>query len=201
VRGWLVGLVIGLVVGAGAMYLVLRWPWGGGAPVSPDAAPVAAASPDAGKPKTSLKKKRPRSGTPQPGAPDVDEPDDVQLSAGDRALEWRGDNVVLPPQKLDMGGGIEARPLQDSEIGATLSNQTAAVRECVIAGATGTDLHATLTFKLVVDGTGRVTKSSLQAPHYLFEKGLLGCVQRALARLRFPATGAPTLVTFPINIG
>jgi hypothetical protein len=28
---------------------------------------------------------------------------------------------------------------------------------------------------------------------------LLGCAQRALSSLKFPATGAPTLVTFPIN--
>jgi hypothetical protein len=46
-----------------------------------------------------------------------------------------------------------------------------------------------------------VTRSRLEAPRYLFERGLLGCAQRALGRLRFPATGAPTLVTFPVHLG
>ena len=53
-------------------------------------------------------------------------------------------------------------------------------------------LQADITIKLIVDGTGRVTTSRLQAPHYLFEKGLLGCAQRALGRMRFPSRGAPT---------
>ena len=59
---------------------------------------------------------------------------------------------------------------------------------------------ATITVKLLVDGNGRVTRSRLQAPRYLFEHGLLGCAQRALGRMKFPATGAPTLVTLPVNL-
>jgi hypothetical protein len=46
-----------------------------------------------------------------------------------------------------------------------------------------------------------VSRSQLQAPHYLFEKGLLNCAQRALGQIKFPATGAPTVVTFPVNLG
>jgi hypothetical protein len=107
----------------------------------------------------------------------------------------------VPAQKIDMGAGGDARKLDDSEINSTVSGQTGGVRDCVVQGATGTDLRATITIKLLVDGTGRVTKSRLQAPHYLFDKGLLGCAQRALGRMRFPASGAPTLVTFPVNLG
>jgi hypothetical protein len=70
-----------------------------------------------------------------------------------------------------------------------------------VQGATNTDLRATITVKLVVDRGGRVTRSRVQAPHYLFEHGLLGCTQRALGRMHFPATGAATLVTLPINLG
>jgi hypothetical protein len=204
VRGWLVGLVIGLVVGAGAMYLGLRGPWGGGgSSAAPDAA-IAVAPADAGVAKPKKKRRPPRSGTPLPGTPDpedVDETSPVELTAADRTLEWRGDAVALPPHKVDMAGGGEARALEDSEINATVGNQTAGVRECVVAGATGTDLRATITIQLVVDGNGRVGKSRIQAPRYLFGKGLLACAQRALSRMRFPATGAPTLVTFPVNLG
>ncbi|HEX7994239.1 MAG TPA: hypothetical protein VF506_09975, partial [Streptosporangiaceae bacterium] len=59
----------------------------------------------------------------------------------------------------------------------------------------------TITVKLLVDGRGRVTRSRIQAPHYLFEHGLLGCTQRALGRMHFPATGGATIVTLPVNLG
>lgn len=190
------------------MYLVLRPPWGGGAVATPvDAGAVSMAPADAGVGKPKKKKKRRPPGTvATPGAPDEEEyyeetePLPV-LTEADRRLEWRGEDVTLPQTKLDMGGAGEQRKLDDNEINNTISNQANGVRDCVVQGATNTDLRATITVKLVVDGTGRVSKSKLQAPHYLFEKGLLNCVQRALGKMKFPATGAPTLVTLPVNLG
>lgn len=210
-RGLPIGIVIGLVLGAGAMYLVLRPPWGG-APVSAphDAGTIATAPPDAGTPGKRKKRRRRHAGTvAAPGGPDTaDTGDDFEetdpmpvLTAADRRLEWRGDDVKLPAQRLDMAGGAEARSLDDGEINTTISRQSGPVRDCVIQGATNTDLRATITVDFIVDGSGRVTKSRLQAPHYLFEQGLLNCAQRALGRLKFPSTGAPTKVTFPINLG
>ena len=61
------------------------------------------------------------------------------------------------------------------------------------------DLSGTITVKMVVEGNGRVSRSRVQAPHYLFSQGVLACVQGALRSLKFPATGAPTLVTLPVN--
>jgi hypothetical protein len=53
--------------------------------------------------------------------------------------------------------------------------------------------------KMVVEGTGKVSRSRVQAPHYMFGQGLLACVKGQLAQGRFPSTGAPTLVTLPVN--
>jgi hypothetical protein len=134
---------------------------------------------------------------------DTDEqsgPARVVLTAADRALEWRGDSTSIS-RKIDMNAPGDARPLETGEINSTVSSQTGGVRACVERGAANTDLRATITFKIVVEGTGRVTRSQIQAPRYLFEKGLQGCAQRALGQMRFPATGAPTLVTFPVNLG
>ena len=100
-----------------------------------------------------------------------------------------------------MAGGGEARALDDGEINATITSQGGGVTECVVQGATGTDLRGTITVKLLVDGHGRVIRSRLQAPHYLFEHGLLGCMQRAVGRMHFPATGGASLVTVPVNLG
>jgi hypothetical protein len=192
------------------MYLVLRPPWGGGDTAPIDAGTVAVVPADAGaaKPKP---KKRGHTGKASGGRTTAgsDFSDDgtadpapaprIVLSAADRALEWRGDNTSIS-RKIDMNSPDSARSLESGEINATISNQTGGVRQCVMQGATNADLRATITVKLVVEGTGKVSRSQLQAPHYLFEKGLLGCAQGALRGMTFPATGAPTLVTFPINL-
>ncbi|MDX2089949.1 MAG: AgmX/PglI C-terminal domain-containing protein [Kofleriaceae bacterium] len=204
-----VGIIIGLALGAGGMYLALRPPWGGGGtPPPPDAGVIATAPPDAVVTKGKKKRRKRPAGTVAPSTNDpsgeweeYEETTAAILSDADRKLEWRGDDTTLPRSTIDMAGGGEARPLDDAEINNTVASQSKGVQDCVVQGATGTDLQATITIKLVVDGNGRVTKSRIQAPHYLFEKGLLGCVQRALGKMKFPATGAPTSVTFPVNLG
>jgi hypothetical protein len=208
VRGIPIGIVIGLVLGAGAMYLALRPPWGGASVSAPhDAGTIATAPSDAGTPSKRKKRRRRHAGSvAAPGTPDTgDDYEETEplpvLTAADRRLEWRGDEVKLPAQRLDMSGGAEARSLDDGELNTTISRQSGPVRDCVIQGATNTDLRATITVDFIVDGSGRVTRSRLQAPHYLFDKGLLDCARRALGRLKFPSTGAPTKVTFPINLG
>jgi hypothetical protein len=185
------------------MYLALRPPWGGRGTAPHDAAVVVEyVPPDAGTAKP--KKKRPHHGPTAP-AGGSDEPEEVEgpatitLTGADRALEARGDDVTLPRQTIDMAGG-NARPLDDGEINAGVGGASG-VRSCVVTGATNTDLRATITIQMVVDANGHVTKSRIEAPHYLLEHGLLACIQRALRGLHFPATGAPTLVTFPVNLG
>jgi hypothetical protein len=215
VRGSLgLGLVIGLVMGAGAMYLVLRPPWGGHAAAPMDAATVASAPSDAGgsgKPKKKRPRHRPSGNGPVvPGGNDDEQwasqgdteetegPAPVQLTAADRALEWRGDDVSPPPRKIDMSS--DARPLEDGEIQSTISSQSGAAQSCVVQAATNAPLTGTITVKMVIDAQGHVSRSKLQAPHYLFEHGLLACMKGALGKMKFPATGMPTLVTMPINL-
>ena len=193
------------------MYLALRPPWGGGATTPPPEPTVVTSAPgDArvGSAKPTKKrptKKRPVGGTTTAagGTEEFEEtePELPPLSDADRRLEWRGDDVTLPATRIDMGAGGDARPLEDNEINNTINAQSGGVRDCVVTGATGTDLRATITVKLIVDGNGKVTKSKLHAPRYLLEKGLLNCTQRALRSMKFPATGAPTLVTLPVALG
>lgn len=189
------------------MYLVLRPPWAGrGATAPSDAGVVATATVDAGgKKKPPGQKRRAGGGTAAVAGGDDDGGGDdkpVVLTAADRVSEWRGEDVSLPKQKVDMGaGGGEGRPLDDGEIQTVLAGQGKGVQDCVVTGATNTDLHATITVQLVVDGNGRVIRSRVQAPRYLFDHGnLQACAKAAVARMSFPATGAPTQVTFPINL-
>jgi len=204
------------------MYLGLRPPWGGHGAVPSDAAVVAAAPGDASAAKSTHKKhgahRRPPApgpgGTTAPAAPGGDSDDQawanqgdtvdetgpapIVLSASDRALEWRGDDVTPPPRTVDMSSN--ARPLEDGEIKSAIASQSGPAQSCVVQAATNAQLQATITVKMVVDAQGRVTRSKLQAPHYLFEHGLITCIKPALAHIKFPATGMPTLVTMPINL-
>jgi hypothetical protein len=214
VRGSL-GLVIGAVIGAGAMYLALHLPWGGGASAPRDGGVIASAPSDAAPAKKAKKRvhRRPLGGGTPSGGGDSDDQawrdqgdaiEDsggaapVQLSAADRALEWRGDDVSPPPRKLDMSS--DSRTLDDGEIRSVIASQSGPAQHCVVQAAGNAELKATITVKMVVDGQGRVQRSKLQAPHYLFEHGLIGCIKGALAEMKFPSTGLPTLVTMPINL-
>jgi hypothetical protein len=199
------------------MYLVLRPPWGGHAAAPSDAAQVAAAPADGGSGKPKRKHggghRRPAGGggggmtggtsddqawANQGDVEETEGPAPVQLSAADRALEWRGDDVSPPPRKLDMSN--DARALDEGEIQSTISSPSGPAQQCVVQAATNAPLTGTITVKMVVDAQGHVSRSKLQAPHYLFEHGLLPCIKGALGRMKFPATGLPTLVTMPINL-
>jgi len=193
------------------MYLALRPPWAHQPTAPLDAGVVAEAPSDAGIAKK--KKRRPGGGAhrPGPGGEDEDwansgggeetEPAKlVQLSAADRALEWRGDDTTPPKQSIDMTSGRESRSLDNGEIQSVIASQSGGVQSCVVRAAGNTDLAGTIMVKMVVDGSGRVTRSRVQAPHYMFGQGLLACVQGGLRSWKFPATGAPTLVTLPVNL-
>jgi hypothetical protein len=194
------------------MYLALRPPWASDGTAPSDAGVVASAPSDGGVGKK--KKRRPGGGggvhRPGPGGEDEDwlnsgggeetePPRLVQLSAADRGLEWRGDDTTPPKQTIDMNGA-ESRSLDNGEIQSTISSQSGGVQSCVVKAAGNTDLSGTITVKMVVDGNGRVTRSRVQAPRYMFSQGLLACVQGGLRSWKFPATGAPTLVTLPVNL-
>ena len=124
----------------------------------------------------------------------------IPLTPADRALEWRGDDTSRSPQKIDMSNSAEARSLDTGEIQSAIDSQSGPAQQCVLQAGTNTNLSGVIMVKMIVDGAGHVTKTKVQAPHYMFEKGgLLGCIKGAVGRMHFTSTGASTLVTMPIN--
>ncbi len=191
------------------MYLALEKPWLRRAPVE---APVAQAEQVA--PETPAKKGKKRKGRGSSGGGRGDEllgsegggvPEEtaptIELTAADRKLVWRGPEVALPAARLDMTTDDGGRALNDDEIRSTVREQSGPIIDCMVSAASGTDLRATVTIRMLVDGKGRVTKHRLQAPQYLMEHGLPACVERAMGRIQFPAAGAVTLVTTPFELG
>ena len=195
----------GSVLGAGAMYLGLKQPWQRATPSVAITVDAPAAMQDGGTAKPSKRPGRNKTRSVSEPRDSVDDsaPDETappSLTAADRGLIWNGGDFGLPAKSIDMGGnGDESRPLSDGEINAGL--RSAGILECVVQAARGTDLQATITVKLLVEGTGRVSKHRVQAPRYLQDHGLAACVAKAAARVRFTATGAATLVTAPFVLG
>jgi len=197
VKLWL-GLAIGAVLGSGTMYLALERPW---ARRDTSPSPVAVAPVDAGVP--DKRKRRPTRARPTSGAIERDLDPAIVLTEADRRLEWRGDAVELPPRRIDMEGGeggADGRSLDDSEIQGTIQRDSGPILACVAETAGAAPLHGTITVVVLVDPRGRAVKARVQAPAYLLEHGLLACVRRAAQGLRFPGTGAHTIVTVPYDL-
>jgi hypothetical protein len=202
VKFWL-GLAIGVVLGVAGTYLAREQPWRSAAPIAVAPEPIPAAT-DAG---VAAKKKGHRrgggghAGSGGGGAVEPYEVDDeIQLTAADRALEWRGDPVALPPARVDLGAAGEARPLDDGEIQSGVAGGSAPMIGCIKDAVGGAPLSAEVTLQLLVGGDGRVQKLRVQAPTYLHEHGLLACARRAARGFPFAATGAPTIVTAPFHL-
>lgn len=194
---WL-GLVVGAVLGASATYLGIERPWRAPAKAPPVVAQVTPPAVDAGAaPKKG--KRRTRTTTPA-GTVEREVDDDVVLTDADRALEWRGDAVALPPRTADLSGGDDGRPLDDGEIQAAVGRGSRDMIGCIADAAGGAPLAGTVTVSMLVGGDGQVAKVRVRAARYLHEHGLLACARRAARALPFAATGAPTVVTVPFEL-
>lgn len=123
-----------------------------------------------------------------------------ELGAADRKLIWKGDAVALPARSVDFGGVGESRSLGPQEINQAIKSQSSAVLSCITVARGNAPLDAQITVKMLVDGGGAVTAVRMRAPAYLFEHGFYTCARKAATAMRFPATGAPTVVEAPYDL-
>lgn len=197
-RFWL-GLALGAVLGAVATWLVLARPWvTADAPPAIDAAP---AEPAEAKPRPGGKKRRRK-----PGARDdaADVADTVAappvLTAADRAMVWRGPRIQLSGGTVDMGEASSGRPLGSSEIDPALERSAPAIVSCVEKSLAGAELRGQVRLEMLVSGDGTVRKVRVGAARWLIDHGLADCASRAARQIRFPATGADTIVDAPYHL-
>lgn len=199
-RFWL-GLILGMLLGGAGAYAWLELPWR--AWLNEDAAAPDAGVAAASAPKPDRERKRRRGRRPR-GAADAEianAGDEIpSLTAADRALVWKGDAVALPPRQIDMTESGDARALDSGEIDQVIRSQSQPMIDCIAEARGQAELDARITLEMLVDGQGRVTKARVRAPAYLFAHGFHACARRAALGLRFPATGAPTVVTVPYDL-
>jgi hypothetical protein len=195
--GLAIGIAIGALLGATAMYLALERPWRGGAAV----AAVDAGVPDVGGPAVAKKKARKKKRGGGGGTRVEADPTAPPLSAADQKLSWKGESMDRPATTIDLGeDGDEARALSASEIQATIDRDGGGLERCVEDGLGGAVWSGEVTVQLLVDGNGRATKTRVRAPAFMHGHDVLGCARSAGKHLDFPATGGYTVVTVPIPI-
>jgi hypothetical protein len=195
VRGFASGLLVGVLVGGGAVYLAQVKPW--------EREAEATVEPDAG-PEVAKDTERPRRRTGQRrrggGTRTVEVTEDAPvLSAADRAMQRRGDAIALPTREVDFEGPA-GRPLNAGEINQVIRERSGAILDCITEARGQAQLDATVRLELLVDGDGRVVKSAVRAPRYLMQHGFDRCARRAAQAMRFPATGAHTIVDAPFDL-
>lgn len=122
------------------------------------------------------------------------------LTEAERALVWRGEAVALPPRQVDFGEGGGGRPLDGGEINQVIRGQSERMLACIAEARGLARIDATLLVKMLVDGGGKVVKMRARAPAYLFEQGFYPCASKAARAMRFPATGAATVIEAPYEL-
>lgn len=184
--GLLVGLLVGAGLGAGGMWLYRR-------PAAPVAVVAPAAAPERPSAPTPHTRRR---GTRAPAGAATDET--IVLSAADQQTTTAGD-ALRAETTLDMSQ-TEARDLSSDEIDATVGRRSEAIIGCLRDARGNAPLSGRVVVGMVVDASGRVTKTRVEAPAYLVHHGLYDCARRAVADLRFPAVGRSTVVSVPFTI-
>jgi hypothetical protein len=195
-RFW-AGLVVGVLAGALATWLLMARPWRSADRPVVQAPADAAPQPAAGK-KKPRRGKRGGSGSASDG--ELDAPPPV-LSASDRERVWRGPSISLPSRSIDMGESSSARPLESGEIDDTIRRSSQGITSCIESALAGAELSGgSIELEMLVSGAGAVQKVRVGAPRWLMEHGFADCASAAARRIRFPATGAPTVVNAPFHL-
>ena len=99
-----------------------------------------------------------------------------------------------------MADGDEARALSNGEIDRVIGGQSQPVIACIVEARGNAELEARIQVEMLVSGQGRVQRMRVRAPAYLFDNGFYPCARRAVMALRFPSTGAPTVVNAPYDL-
>ncbi len=193
-KSFWVGLVVGVVAGAGGTYVALENPFASDGDAAAATAPADAGPEPVAKSSGRKRKKRRRTaGEGAAGAPMI------ELSAADRKLVWRGDKVELGPRDMDMTSE-SGRSLDPGEISSGIQSRSSDVIACITEARGNAELSATITMKALVEGNGRVSKVRVRAPKYLVDNGVHTCIRRQAKSMEFAATGAQTVVTVPFDL-
>jgi len=199
VASFVSGIALGVVIGAGLTYAALEKPWEGEPTAEVEAVSDAGPGEElSAKKKGKKRKRRGRGGKGDAELQVIDER--IVLTAADRKMMWKGPKVARPDKNMDFSEGGGGRVLNQGEIGDGVNSGQKRVVSCIAEARGQAELAANITLKFLVEAEGKVNKIRVQAPSYLFKQGLYPCIGSAVRSMRFPGTGAATVVTVPFDL-
>jgi hypothetical protein len=144
--------------------------------------------------------------TPPPGGGRgqlVDEPEPVKLRAADLKIVWQGEDLSRPETvRLDFSNESGGHELSETEIDARFHTKEDAVLGCIARARPNeyTFVPGRVTVRFRIQRTGGVKGVQVEAPVILHKGGLTGCIRGVVSGLRFPASSASQVVTFPFSL-
>jgi hypothetical protein len=133
----------------------------------------------------------------------IAEPEPVKLRAGDLKMVWQGEDLSrTETMRLDFSKDEGGHDLSQDEIDTRFQPKESAVLGCVSRARPDeyTFIPGRITVKFRIQRTGTVKGVQVEAPVILQRGGLTGCIQRVVGGLRFPASNASQVISYPFTL-
>jgi hypothetical protein len=135
--------------------------------------------------------------------PAMDEPEPIKLRPADLKMVWQGEDLSRPEaMTVDFSKDAGGRELSQDEIDARFRTKEAAVIGCVTRAHpdANTYVPGRVTVRFRIQRNGAVKGVQVEAPVILHRGGLTGCIKGVMAGLRFPASNASQVITYPFSL-
>ena len=131
------------------------------------------------------------------------EPEPAKLRAGDLKMVWQGEDLSrTETMRLDFSKDEGGRELSQDEIDTRFHTKEDAVLGCVDHARPDpfTFVPGRVQVRFRIQKTGTVKGVQVEAPVILQRGGLTGCIKGVMGGLRFPASNASQVITYPFTL-
>jgi hypothetical protein len=133
----------------------------------------------------------------------VAEPEPVKLRPADLKMVWQGEDLSkTETMRLDFSKDEGGHELSQDEIDTRFHTKEDAVLACVARARPDeyTFVPGRVTVRFRIQRTGAVKGVQVEAPVILHKGGLTGCIKGVVGSLRFPASNASQVITYPFTL-
>jgi hypothetical protein len=133
----------------------------------------------------------------------VDEPEPIKLRPGDLKIVWQGEDLSrTETTRLDFSKDAVGHELSQDEIDTRFRAKEDAVLRCVERARPDeyTFVPGRVTVRFRIQRTGTVKGVQVEAPVILHKGGLTACIKGVVGSLRFPASDAAQVISYPFSL-
>ncbi len=133
----------------------------------------------------------------------IAEPEPIKLRAADLKIVWQGEDLSrVENMRLDFSKDAGGRELSQDEIDGRFRTKEDAVLGCVARARPDeyTYVPGRVSVRFRIQRTGAVKGVQVEAPVILHKGGLTGCIKGVVGGLRFPASNASQVITYPFSL-